>query len=174
MNVMERPSKPACYLEGVVEMDKNVVLRCKSTQGSPNLWYRWSKLSTDKMLPHDATFDPVQGNMHLTISTEAVLGTYVCTAANLVGVETCTVTLRLTSSVNKVATSAAATVTVLVVIIIVTVIIFLRSHRRRKLENLGHEILEDELPPHKFLSRKSNQVVTSSGSVQDRVQVCNI
>uniref|UniRef100_A0A3Q3RZ32 Ig-like domain-containing protein n=1 Tax=Mastacembelus armatus TaxID=205130 RepID=A0A3Q3RZ32_9TELE len=52
LNVMERPTVPECNLEGVVDLGHNVVLRCRITQGSPPMWYSWSKDSSDKMLPN--------------------------------------------------------------------------------------------------------------------------
>uniref|UniRef100_A0A3Q4BI60 Immunoglobulin V-set domain-containing protein n=1 Tax=Mola mola TaxID=94237 RepID=A0A3Q4BI60_MOLML len=60
LNVMERPTKTECYAEGVVELDREVVFRCRCTEGSPPIWYAWSMDGTGKRLPCDAYVDSTQ------------------------------------------------------------------------------------------------------------------
>uniref|UniRef100_A0A3B4WWV8 Ig-like domain-containing protein n=1 Tax=Seriola lalandi dorsalis TaxID=1841481 RepID=A0A3B4WWV8_SERLL len=161
LDVMERPTKPVCNPEVVVEMGQTVVLSCIGSQGSPPMWYTWSKESREKMLP---------GDLFLTITGEDVLGPYVCNAENLVGSETCTATLILKSAVSNVAVSAAVTVIVLLMIITISAIVFF-CRKRKNVENFGSEIRVDELPPHKWLLKKRQQAV-SSVYVQKELSNC--
>uniref|UniRef100_A0A3B4U1V6 Ig-like domain-containing protein n=1 Tax=Seriola dumerili TaxID=41447 RepID=A0A3B4U1V6_SERDU len=115
LDVMERPTKPVCNPEVVVEMGQTVVLSCIGSQGSPPMWYTWFKESREKMLP---------GDLFLKITGEDVLGSYVCNAENLVGSDTCTATLIMKPAVSNVAVSAAVTVIVLLMIIIISAIVF--------------------------------------------------
>ena len=156
LHVMERPTKPVCIPEVVVEMGQTVVLSCSGSQGSPPMWYTWSKENREEMLPHNAMVD--SGDLFLTITGEDVLGPYVCTADNLVGSETCTATLIMKSAVSIVAVSAPATVIVLLMIITIPAIVFF-CRKRKNVENFGNDIRVDELPPHKWLLKKRQQAV---------------
>lgn len=158
LHVMERPTKPVCHLEGVVEMGQKIVLKCKVEKGSPPVWYRWS--SNDRMIPLSAMPDPLTGRLPLTINTEDVRGPYVCTAQNLVGSEMCNLTLAFKSTGNAVAISAATTVCVLLMIIIIAAILFCRRFARK--EECGNEIRVDELPPHRRLPKKNQKAVSGT------------
>uniref|UniRef100_A0A7N8WSZ2 Ig-like domain-containing protein n=1 Tax=Mastacembelus armatus TaxID=205130 RepID=A0A7N8WSZ2_9TELE len=166
LNVMERPTEPECNLEGVVDLGHKVVLRCRSTQGSSPMWYSWYKESRNEMLPNDGYVNSVQGDLFLTVTKENILGTYICTAQNLVGMDTCRLTLKFSSAV-RIRVAAAAAGTALITIIIIAIIIF--CHHKRKIElHLGCEIIEDEMPPHKWLPKKSQQVIPSRSVLKVR------
>lgn len=154
LHVMERPTKPVCYLEGVVEMGQKVVLKCKVDKGSPPVWYRWS--SNDRMIPFSTMSDRLTGHLPLTIKTEDVLGPYVCTAQNPVGSETCSLTLVIKPTVNALAISAATTACVLLMIIIIAAILCCRRFAR-SVEECGNDIRVDELPPHRWLPKKNQK-----------------
>uniref|UniRef100_A0A3Q3FGY4 Ig-like domain-containing protein n=1 Tax=Labrus bergylta TaxID=56723 RepID=A0A3Q3FGY4_9LABR len=121
MDVMERPTEPECYVEGVVELDCEVVFRCRSSRGSSPVWYRWSM---------DGTVAP---------------GTLVCTAQNLVGMKSCLVAVSLKNSAVVAISTAVVWLTVFIIIIITALIVF--RYKRRKIETFGNEILDDQLPP---------------------------
>lgn len=163
--VMERPSKPVCYVEGQAVAGEDLRLRCRSSQGTPPLDYRWAKRSG---LPLNSFVDTIMGDLYLKKISERDCGTYLCVVENLVGIEECEVVLKFTSLPTKnygPETIAAAVVSVVVVIVIgiMTVICY---HRRKKTEEeFGNRILEDELPPYPWSSRKSER---SQGSVQVR------
>ena len=124
LDVMERPTKPECYAEGVVELDRKVVFRCGGAQGSPPIWYSWSM--DGKRLSHDATIDSTQGDLVLPITKNIVPGTLVCTAHNLVGVETCPVTLSLDSAELALAAAATAIMVLSYVTVITAIYLFWR------------------------------------------------
>ena len=49
-----KPSKPRCYAEGPTQEGKDIVLRCKSNEGTNPLQYSWDKTSGGKLLPSSA------------------------------------------------------------------------------------------------------------------------
>lgn len=52
--VSVRPSKPRCSIEGSPYVGNDVVLRCKSTDGTSPIQYAWVKTSDSKLLPANA------------------------------------------------------------------------------------------------------------------------
>ena len=78
-------------------LDTNIRLRCKSSQGTPPLRYRWAKFSVNRMLDPDAFVDAPEGDLYLDKITERDSGTYRCTVQNLVGMEDCELILKITS-----------------------------------------------------------------------------
>lgn len=46
-----KPSKPRCYTESSTQEGKDIVLKCKSSEGSSPLKYSWEKTSDSKLLP---------------------------------------------------------------------------------------------------------------------------
>uniref|UniRef100_A0A8P4K5F0 Ig-like domain-containing protein n=1 Tax=Dicentrarchus labrax TaxID=13489 RepID=A0A8P4K5F0_DICLA len=97
LTVMERPDKPVCYMDDEAVLNTNIRLRCKSSQGTPPLKYRWAKLSVNRMLDPDAFVDAPEGDLYLDKITERDSGTYRCTVQNLVGMEDCELILKITS-----------------------------------------------------------------------------
>lgn len=43
--------KTKCYVEGAEEIGNDVVLKCKSEEGSPVISYYWKKLDATEQLP---------------------------------------------------------------------------------------------------------------------------
>lgn len=94
---MERPDKSVCHMDDKVVLDKNIRLRCKSSQGTPPLKYRWAKTSGNRMLPLDAFVDATGGDLYSDKITERDSGAYLCTVQNLVGIKDCELLLNITS-----------------------------------------------------------------------------
>uniref|UniRef100_A0A3B4XXR6 Ig-like domain-containing protein n=1 Tax=Seriola lalandi dorsalis TaxID=1841481 RepID=A0A3B4XXR6_SERLL len=89
LSVMERPSMPVCYMDGEAVAGEDLRLRCRSSQGTPPMDYRWSKTSGNQKLPNTAFADTIEGDLYLDKITESDTGTYLCTVLNLVGIEEC-------------------------------------------------------------------------------------
>ena len=92
-------------------------------------------------------------------------GTYLCAVESLVGIEECEVVLSFTSLPTKnygPATIAAAVLSVVVVIVIMIIAVICYQHRKKSEEEFGNIILEDELPPYPWHSRKSDSVGSRS------------
>ncbi|XP_071329115.1 coxsackievirus and adenovirus receptor homolog [Trachinotus anak] len=155
--VMERPSKPNCYLEGEVRLHNKVVLKCNSKHSSLPIWYTWSKPHG----PQAFSIKPMSGDLSLTISTEDVLGDYICTLHSIFGTEECVLTLTLPSSVNSAVIPAVASVSALVFVISTCVIVICCYRKRDSGEDMGNDIFEDELPPHRLDKKKLSPRETS-------------
>lgn len=121
-----KPSKPRCYADSSTQEGKDIVLKCKSSEGSSPLKYSWEKTSDSKLLPASSlmgkpafprsagqtskhsvgslnitvfTFsaaDPVSGTVTVKNASDSASGTYRCTASNRVGTEDCVLQLKVT------------------------------------------------------------------------------
>uniref|UniRef100_A0A3B4TQ83 Ig-like domain-containing protein n=1 Tax=Seriola dumerili TaxID=41447 RepID=A0A3B4TQ83_SERDU len=87
LSVMERPSMPVCYMDGEAVAGEDLRLRCRSSQGTPPMDYRWSKTSGNQKLPHTVFADTIEGDLYLDKMTESDTVTYLCTVLSLVGIE---------------------------------------------------------------------------------------
>uniref|UniRef100_A0A665VKC9 Ig-like domain-containing protein n=1 Tax=Echeneis naucrates TaxID=173247 RepID=A0A665VKC9_ECHNA len=156
LSVMERPSEPA-----------DLRLRCRSSQGTPPLVYKWAKRSG---LPLHAFVDTIMGDLYLKKISERDCGMYLCEVENLLGKEECEVVLSFTSLPTKdygPDTIAAAVVSVVVVIVIVITTVICYHCRKKTQEEFGNRILEEAPPPYPRPSRKRPSS-HSQGSVQVR------
>lgn len=52
--VLVRPSKPRCSIEGSPYFGNEVVLKCKSADGTSPMQYSWEKTTDSKLLPANA------------------------------------------------------------------------------------------------------------------------
>uniref|UniRef100_A0A669B5C2 Ig-like domain-containing protein n=1 Tax=Oreochromis niloticus TaxID=8128 RepID=A0A669B5C2_ORENI len=66
--VMERLSRPVCYIDGEAVEGNNLRMRCSSSQGTPALDYSWSKASGNQMLPQSAFVDTTADDLCMVIS----------------------------------------------------------------------------------------------------------
>lgn len=115
------------------------------------------------MLPRNAFVDTIGGDLYLDKTTENDCGTYLCTVKSLVGMEECELILSFTSPLTMNyghGTTAAAVVIVVVDIVITIITVICYCHRKKNGEEFSNEILEVELLPHKWLSTKSDKVVS--------------
>ncbi len=173
LTVMERPSRPVCYMDSQAVANQDLRLRCRSSKGSPPLTYRWSKTSGNRMLPHSAFVDRIGGDLYLDKITEHDSGSYLCTVESLVGEEDCEVILSFTAPPTVNYGHVVAGVGVAVIVLIITIIAAICYCRKKNEEEFSNEILQDELPPHDWLPKKRDSVVSwplesSRGSAQVR------
>ncbi|KAI4813668.1 hypothetical protein KUCAC02_002902 [Chaenocephalus aceratus] len=134
--VMVKPSKPRCYAEGPTQEGKDIVLRCKSNEGTNPLQYSWDKTSGGKLLPSSAVLDPVGGTVNVRNASAGASGSYRCIASNRVGSEECTLYLNVTPPPNTAGIIAGAIIAVLLFLIIIAIILFCccRARHRKKYE----------------------------------------
>ncbi|XP_066507757.1 coxsackievirus and adenovirus receptor homolog [Hoplias malabaricus] len=155
LTVMVRPSKPRCSVEGSAQVGSDVVLKCKSTDGTSPLQYSWDRTSGTKLLPANAVLDPVGGTVSMRNATEAVSGTYRCTVSNRVGTDECVVQLSITQPPNTAGIIAGSVICVLLIILLIALILFCccRARQRKKYEKeISYEIREDVPPPKSRVS----------------------
>ncbi|XP_022625771.1 coxsackievirus and adenovirus receptor homolog, partial [Seriola dumerili] len=175
LSVMERPSMPVCYMDVEAVAGEDLRLRCRSSQGTPPVDYRWSKTSGNQKLPHTAFADTIEGDLYLDKITESDTGTYLCTVLNLVGIEECELELSfpppLTMYYVYVTIASAIFGVVLVINIIIIIAVICYRRRKETEEEFSSEILVDELPPYTWRTRESDTLgswsyISPQGSVQ--------
>ncbi|XP_042355203.1 coxsackievirus and adenovirus receptor homolog [Plectropomus leopardus] len=165
--VMVKPSKPRCYAEGPTQEGKDIVLRCKSNEGTNPLQYSWEKTSDNKLLPSSAVMDPLAGTINVRNASASASGTYRCTATNRVGTEECILQLSVTPPPNTAGIIAGAIIAVLLFLIIIAIILFCccRARHRKKYEKeICNEIREDVPPPKSRVSTARSFTVGSQRS----------
>lgn len=87
-----RPSKPRCSIEGSSYVGNEVVLRCKSSDGTSPIQYTWEKTSDTKLLPANAVLGKGRGrNLMWLIINQIVLCSNLCEPETQ---ETCSCSLR--------------------------------------------------------------------------------
>ncbi|XP_042370484.1 coxsackievirus and adenovirus receptor homolog, partial [Plectropomus leopardus] len=148
LRVLQKPSKPRCSCtEGAGDVGKTVVLHCASEEGAPPIKYHWSRVPPWKLLPPSALMDETSGTMTIQDARESDAGTWVCTAKNRVGMETCLLEVSLTDPPALGTIIAAVTSTVAIIGVISSITFFIIRRLRKKPEEVSNEILEDATPP---------------------------
>ncbi|KAG9480756.1 hypothetical protein GDO78_010167 [Eleutherodactylus coqui] len=96
--VQASPSNPQCYIEGDHTKGSDVVLKCKSSEGTPPLTYRWEKIAgpSNPVTPV-LNMAPINGDLLIKNLSEPYTGAYQCTVGNRVGSGTCVVDLSISS-----------------------------------------------------------------------------
>ncbi|XP_048872385.1 coxsackievirus and adenovirus receptor homolog [Brienomyrus brachyistius] len=170
LTVMVRPSKPACYTVGPSHLGKDVQLKCVSSEGTNPVQYTWEKTSDTKVLPATAVLDSTGSTLNVRNASNSASGTYRCTARNRVGMDDCTLNLRVVPAPNTAGIIAGAVIGVLLALILIAIILFccLRARNRKKYEKeISYEIKEDVPPPKSRVSTARS--FTSVGSQRSSV-----
>ncbi|KAI5100143.1 coxsackievirus and adenovirus receptor-like precursor, partial [Silurus meridionalis] len=165
LTVMVRPSKPRCSIEGPPYEGNEVVLKCKSTDGTSPIEYTWEKTSDTKLLPANAILDGSAGTVKIRNATMAMSGSYLCTAKNRVGDEQCVLDLRITASPNTAGVIAGSVIGVLLFLLLLALLLFCccRARQKKKYEKeISYEIREDVPAPKSRISTARS--FTSVGS----------
>ncbi|XP_075875998.1 coxsackievirus and adenovirus receptor homolog [Nelusetta ayraudi] len=165
--VMVKPSKPRCYADSSTQEGKDIVLKCKSSEGSSPLKYSWEKTSDSKLLPASSLMDPVSGTVTVKNASDSASGTYRCTASNRVGTEDCILQLKVTPPPNTPGIIAAAVIVVLLFLIIIAIVLFCCCrvrHKKKYEKEICNEIREDVPPPKSRVSTARSFTVGSQRS----------
>lgn len=167
LNVMVRPSKPRCSVDGATLEGNNIVLRCLSQEGTTPLKYSWEKTSDNKLLPASAVMDPVGGTVSVKNVTAGASGSYRCVATNRVGTEDCVLHLKVTPPPNTTSIIAGSIIAVLLILLLIAIVLFCccRARHRKKYEKeICNEIREDVPPPKSRVSTARSFTVGSQRS----------
>ncbi|XP_006116688.1 CXADR-like membrane protein isoform X1 [Pelodiscus sinensis] len=173
LTVLEKPSKPKCWVEGELSEGKELSLQCNSASGTAPILYQWQRISDEegKMehLPPTARVNfSNPGQVLMKNLTQMATGLYQCTAYNEAGQENCfvQVTVQYARSIGMV---AGAVCGVLVGLSLVFLIVWLTIRRKEKKryeeEEAPNEIREDAEAPKARLVKPSS---SSSGSRSSR------
>ncbi|XP_063799809.1 V-set and immunoglobulin domain-containing protein 2 [Pseudophryne corroboree] len=151
LSVLVPPTSPTCQSKGNTLMGQEGSLTCSST-GNPTPIYSWSLVGSKTPLLPGMMENQVTGSLILTNMSQAMSGTYLCTASNELGQATCQVTIAV-SSVSEAGTIAGAVVGVILALILVAAIVFYLLFYRKKRKSVpaadhpGNDIREDAVSP---------------------------
>ncbi|XP_076876934.1 coxsackievirus and adenovirus receptor homolog [Brachyhypopomus gauderio] len=160
-----RPSPPKCSIEGSTYVGDNVVMKCKSSEGTTPIQYIWDRVTGNKLLPATAVVDSVAGTISMRNASEAMSGSYRCTAKNRVGTNECVLQLSVTQPPNTAGIIAGTVIGVLLLLLLLALLLFCccRARHKKKYEKeISYEIREDVPPPKSRISTARS--FTSAGS----------
>uniref|UniRef100_H0WU57 V-set and immunoglobulin domain-containing protein 1 n=1 Tax=Otolemur garnettii TaxID=30611 RepID=H0WU57_OTOGA len=107
VNVLVKPSKPLCSIQGRPELGHAIALSCLSAHGMPTPVYYWYKIQRNNIIPMKST-DPTTGTLVIGNVTNFEQGYYQCTAINSLGNSSCEI--DLTTSHQEIAIIIGAVV----------------------------------------------------------------
>ncbi|XP_053435744.1 V-set and immunoglobulin domain-containing protein 1 [Nycticebus coucang] len=90
-NVLVKPSKPLCSIQGRPEVGHTISLSCLSTLGTPAPVYYWYKIERNNIKPMKS--NPTTGTLVIGNLTNFEQGYYQCTAINSLGNSSCEIDL---------------------------------------------------------------------------------
>ncbi|XP_027988148.1 V-set and immunoglobulin domain-containing protein 1 isoform X2 [Eptesicus fuscus] len=95
VNVLVKPSKPFCSIQGIAETGRPISLSCHSVLGMPSPVYHWYKLEGKDIIPVKESFNPATGTLVIGNLTNFEQGYYKCTAINNLGNSSCEIDLTI-------------------------------------------------------------------------------
>nr|KAF6360909.1 V-set and immunoglobulin domain containing 1 [Myotis myotis] len=95
VNVLVKPSKPFCSIQGIAETGRPISLSCHSVLGTPSPVYHWYKLEGKDIIPVKESFNPAIGTLVIGNLTNFEQGHYKCTAINNLGNSSCEIDLTI-------------------------------------------------------------------------------
>ncbi|KGL75941.1 V-set and immunoglobulin domain-containing protein 1, partial [Tinamus guttatus] len=140
VNVLVKPSKPFCKVEGTPEKGHLISLSCHSEVGLPRPTYRWYRLDEDTLKPVTEQFDPKTGVLFIGNLTTFETGYYHCIASNTLGNSSCELDLTIKHSEGGIVAGALIGAIVAGVIICVIVWFLTRREKRKKKKSSSNEM----------------------------------
>ncbi|XP_050766986.1 CXADR-like membrane protein isoform X1 [Gymnogyps californianus] len=173
LKVVEKPSKPKCWLEGELLEGKELSLQCRSASGTAPISYRWQRINEeDERAEHLPPTSRVNisnpGQVLLKNLTQMSTGLYQCIATNEAGQESCVVqvTVQHAQNIGMIAGAVCGVVVGLSLLFLVVRLTIRRKEKKRyEEEEAPNEIREDAEAPKAHLVKPSS---SSSGSRSSR------
>ncbi|KFO96121.1 CXADR-like membrane protein, partial [Calypte anna] len=163
LKVVEKPSKPKCWLEGELLEGKELSLQCHSASGTAPISYRWHRINEAERAEHLPPTSRVMKNL-----TQMSTGLYQCIATNEAGTESCVVqvTVQHAQNIGMIAGAVCGVVVGLSLLFLVVRLTIRRKEKKRyEEEETPNEIREDAEAPKAHLVKPSS---SSSGSRSSR------
>ncbi|XP_035180551.1 V-set and immunoglobulin domain-containing protein 1 isoform X4 [Oxyura jamaicensis] len=138
VNVLVKPSKPFCKIEGTPEKGHLIYLLCKCEEGLPHPTYHWYKVDDNTLTPVTEQINPNTGILYIGNLTTFETGYYRCIASNVMGNSTCE--LDLTSMHSDSAIVAGALIGAIVAAVIICVIVWVLTKKAKKKKSSSNEM----------------------------------
>ncbi|NP_001001745.2 V-set and immunoglobulin domain-containing protein 1 precursor [Gallus gallus] len=138
VNVLVKPSKPFCKIEGTPEKGHLIYLLCKCDQGLPHPTYRWYKVDENTLTPVTEYFNPDTGILYIGNLTTFETGHYRCIASNIMGNSTCE--LDLTSMHSDGNIVAGALIGAILAAVIICAIVWVLTKKAKKKKSSSNEM----------------------------------
>ncbi|KFP74664.1 V-set and immunoglobulin domain-containing protein 1, partial [Apaloderma vittatum] len=130
VNVLVKPSKPFCKIEGTPEKGHLIYLLCKCDEGLPHPTYHWYKVDENTLKPVTEQLNPNTGILYIGNLTTFETGYYRCVASNVLGNSTCELDLTAKHSDNGII--AGALIGAVLVAAIICVIVWVLTKKAKK------------------------------------------
>ncbi|KAK2528985.1 Vsig1 [Columba guinea] len=169
VNVLVKPSKPFCKIEGTPERGHLIYLLCNCEEGLPRPTYRWYKIDDNALKPVTEQFstnqyyqlkktvspysvqtsictcslfvtDPSTGILYVGNLTTFETGYYRCVASNSLGNSTCE--LDLSAKYSDSGVVAGALIGAILVAAIICVVVWVLTKKAKKRKSSSNEMQE--------------------------------
>ncbi|NWI78247.1 CLMP protein, partial [Dryoscopus gambensis] len=138
LKVVEKPSKPKCWLEGEMLEGKELSLQCRSASGTAPISYRWQRISeederAEQLPPNSRVNISNPGQVLLKNLTQLSTGLYQCVATNEAGQESCEVQVAVqhAQNISMIAGAACGVVVGLSLLFLVVRLTIRRKEKKR-------------------------------------------
>ncbi|XP_051486279.1 V-set and immunoglobulin domain-containing protein 1 [Apus apus] len=140
VNVLVKPSKPFCKIEGMPEKGHLIYLFCKCEEGLPRPTYRWYKVDGDTLKPVTEQPNPNTGILYIGNLTTFETGYYQCIASNILGNSTCE--LDLTAKHSDGGIVAGALIGAILAAAIICIIVWVLTKKAKNKKSSSNEMQE--------------------------------
>ncbi|XP_073459324.1 V-set and immunoglobulin domain-containing protein 2 isoform X2 [Aquarana catesbeiana] len=170
LSVLVPPSAPTCQINGNAVTGQDVTLTCSSVANPPAI-YTWAFQGSKTPLLPGMMLNQESGSLLITNVSQAMDGTYRCTASNELGQNTCQIGVTV-SSVAEAGAVAGAVVGVILALLLIAAIVFYFLCYRKKRKDVpkpdypGNDIREDAISP--MVTEEQRRSVATSHSRESR------
>ncbi|KFP24640.1 V-set and immunoglobulin domain-containing protein 1, partial [Colius striatus] len=130
VNVLVKPSKPFCKIEGTPEKGHLIYLLCRCEEGLPHPTYHWYKVDENTLKPVTEQLNPDTGILYIGNLTTFETGYYQCVASNSLGNSTCE--LDLTAKHSESGIVAGALIGAILAAAIICIIVWVLTKKAKK------------------------------------------
>ncbi|NWW87336.1 VSIG1 protein, partial [Rhynochetos jubatus] len=132
VNVLVKPSKPFCKIEGTPEKGHLIYLLCNCEEGLPRPAYHWYRVDENKLQPVTEQLNPNTGILYIGNLTTFETGYYRCIASNVLGNSTCELDLTTRYSDSGIVVGALIGAILAAVIICIVVWVLTKKAKNKK------------------------------------------
>ncbi|XP_010148717.1 PREDICTED: V-set and immunoglobulin domain-containing protein 1 [Eurypyga helias] len=132
VNVLVKPSKPFCKIEGTPEKGHLIYLLCNCEEGLPRPTYHWYKVDENKLKPVTEQLNPNTGILYIGNLTTFETGYYRCVASNVLGNSTCELDLTTRYSDSGIVVGALIGAILAAAIICIVVWVLTKKAKNKK------------------------------------------